>query len=96
MLPLLDDPNGLTRVRAAELLADVEPDKARAALETALGDPNPVVRADVARVVESAGLISTDTNLRLTLPMLRRLLRDRDPVVRTHAAGAILRVTHSR
>ena len=100
VMPALQDPNGLTRIRAAELLAPVAPEAARAVLTEAAADPNPVVRADVTRVLETTKLL-TPTNIqqtdplqrpdeRLSLASLRRLLRDADPAVRLHAAGTIL------
>jgi HEAT repeat protein len=103
LMPALQDPNGLTRIRAAELLAPVAPEAARPVLAEAANDPNPVVRADVTRVMEKTGLLSptvqqTDPSKRLderfTLASLRRLLRDADPAVRLHAAGAILDMAH--
>ena len=85
--PLLDDPNGLIRLRAAERLAPLNPTAARAVLEAAAGDTNPVVRSEAARILSSpeAGLVtSTD------LPILRRLLRDPDAAVRLQGAAGVL------
>ena len=98
LVPLLGDPNGLTRIRAAELLTTTEPERARAVLEQGLSDPNPVVRADVARVFEETGLFTppNDSPAEGNLTLLRRLLRDADPEVRLRAAGGIMRLTQAR
>jgi len=104
LMPALQDPNGLTRVRAAELLAPVEPDAALPVLLEASSDSNPVVRADVMRVVERTGILASpgqvsgatrprDGDGPRGLAALRRLLRDADPAVRLSAAGAILNLT---
>ena len=99
LMPALQDPNGLTRIRAAELLAPVAPEAALPVLLEASKDPNPVVRADVMRVVERTGLLtpgqqspdSTPGNEGpMALTTLRRLLRDPDPGTRLHAAGSLL------
>ncbi|MBE3135696.1 MAG: HEAT repeat domain-containing protein, partial [Acidobacteria bacterium] len=80
--PLLADPNGLTRLRAAKLLARDEPDAARAVLARAVADPNPVVRQDAVRILET--LRPYDVKL------LRGLLRDKSQWVRLYAAGSLL------
>jgi hypothetical protein len=99
LMPALQDPNGLTRIRAAELLAPVAPEVALPVLLEASRDPNPVVRADVMRVVERTGLLAPspqtpDSTLAnegpIALGALRRLLRDPDPATRLHAAGSVL------
>ena len=90
LVPLLDDPNGLTRIRAAELISRVRPDSAAATLAGAAGDPNPVVRADVARAMKESGLLEPHRTEE-HLPLLRQLLRDPDPAVRLPAAASILR-----
>ncbi len=105
LMPALQDPNGLTRIRAAEMLAPVAPDAARPVLMDASKDPNPVVRADVMRVLEETKLLAPQVGAEplaegssagadgLTgLATLRRLLRDADPAIRLHAAGAILAI----
>ena len=58
VMPALQDPNGLTRIRAAEMLAPVAPEAALPVLLEASKDPNPVVRADVMRVFERTGLLA--------------------------------------
>jgi HEAT repeat protein len=85
LLPLLGDPNGLTRVRAAELLKRFEPERVRQALDAAAADPNPVVRGDVARVVAEVQPEGPPH-----LKALRRMLRDADPSVRMRAGAALL------
>ena len=54
LLPALQDPNGLTRIRAAELLMPVAPESAMPVLLEAAKDSNPVVRADVTRVLDQS------------------------------------------
>ncbi len=99
VMPALKDPDGLTRIRAAEILAPVAPDAALPVLLEASKDPNPVVRADVVRVFEKTGLIAPDpggavpaigTEAATGLEALRRRLRDPEASARLHAAGAIL------
>jgi len=87
--PLLDNPDGLTRLDAARVIAPADPDAARRVFTTALGDTNPVIRS------ESAKALAEIPDLRLTgedLAALRARLRDGDPVIRLAAASAILRV----
>ena len=101
LMPALQDPNGLTRIRAAELVAPVAPEAARAVLLEAAKDPNPVVRADVTRVLERTEVLSSTeqsadpipgstAEARQGLATLRRMLRDPDPMTRIHAATSIL------
>ena len=95
LMPLLQDRNGLTRVRAAELLSAAAPEAAAATLAEAASDPNPVVRGDASRVLERTGsrLGSVESSCEpRTIAALRRLLRDSDPAVRLHAAGALTAV----
>ncbi len=108
LMPALQDPNGLTRIRAAELLAPVAPESARPVLLEAANDPNPVVRADVLRVMERTERLSSssvdpaDPSTTTTvgnptdLPTLRRLLRDPDATIRLHAAGTLLALAKTR
>jgi HEAT repeat protein len=87
--PLLDNPDGLTRLDAARVIAPADPDAARRVFSAALGDPNPVIQS------ESAKALAEIPDLRLTgedLAALRGRLRDGDPVIRQAAASAILRV----
>lgn len=82
--PLLNDPNGVNRFIAAELLARVDPEAARAAAATGLDSANPNIREEAARVVAIA--------LPEDLAALRRLLRDTSPRVRLHAAHGVLKL----
>jgi HEAT repeat protein len=84
--PLLDDPNGLTRFRAAEVLLGAQHPRARETLVRGVEDPNPVVRAEATRIVASK--LSGET------PLLARMLEDNNPWVRLHAAGAIVANAH--
>lgn len=78
--PLLADPNGTNRLRAAELLLRADALAARETLRKAAFDANPAVRAEAARLLASAPSPE--------LPLLRRLLEDESAWVRLHAAGA--------
>ena len=99
VMPALQDPNGLTRIRAAEMLAPVAPEAALPVLLEASKDPNPVVRADVMRVFERTGLLAASqqepgptskSEGPTALDALRRMLRDPEPGTRLYAAGAIV------
>jgi HEAT repeat protein len=87
---MLQDPDPLARLRAAQLLVTHGADAAaaRAVLESALADPNPALRLAAARTIEQVPreVLGTD------IPSLRRLLRDADGHVRIVAAGALLRL----
>ena len=89
LVPLLDDPDGLNRLRAAELLAPLKPELARPVLEKAATDTNPVVRADAARI-----LTSTETGFTTpgSLPVFRRMMRDADAAVRVQGASGVMKV----
>jgi HEAT repeat protein len=91
LVPLLEDPDGLNRLRAAELLGPVRPELARPVLEKAAADPNPVVRSEAART-----LATTETGLATLggLSFFRRMLRDPDPGVRVQGGSGILAVAH--
>ena len=89
VVPLLEDPNGLNRLRAAELLGPVRPELALPVLEKAATDANPVVRADAARILATPGTTPATTG---TLPLFRRLLRDPDPAVRVRGAVGIIAI----
>lgn len=79
--PVLEDPNGLNRFFAAELLAPVEPEAALPVLAAGLADPNPAIR-DVAL----KALLAHSTPPSSTL---WPLLRDASPFVRLQAARAL-------
>jgi HEAT repeat protein len=91
--PLLKDPNGLTRLTAAELLAQVEPEAAYGVVAAALCDQNPVVRAAGARVLAAPALA---VMVQSDLASLRRLLRDPDESVRLRASALILELVSGR
>jgi HEAT repeat protein len=85
--PLLSDANGVTRLRAAALLAPVDPEAARRTLNEALSDPNPVIRTETARTlaqVSAGGVPVADT------ATLRQLLRSEDPWSKLYGAEGIL------
>jgi hypothetical protein len=77
---LLASANDLHRVRAAELLACCDPTAARTVLTSALGSPNPLLRAAAARVLESRPELADATSARQTLG-------DTAVSVRLHGAG---------
>lgn len=86
---LLDNPNGLTRLEAARAIAPVDPEAARRVLETALGDPNPVIRYESAKAIDSMlDLPSAGGNI----TSLRQRLGDRDAAVRLSVASALLKL----
>ena len=87
IMPLLENRDGVTRLQAARLIAPVNPEAARRTLQEAAGDGNPVIRAEAVRVMEEVAPTSPDA---ADLPQARRLLRDRDPLVRLRAAGVLL------
>ena len=89
VMPLLDNQDGLIRLRAAGLIAPVNPDAARRVLDQASGDPNPVVRSEALAITARAAL---DHPTVADLPGLRKRLRDADPAVRMYAAAAIMAV----
>jgi HEAT repeat protein len=80
--PLLESPESLTRVRAAALVAAIDPEAAGRVFAGAAQDPNPVIRGEAGRIL--ADLAGTDVTV------LRRMLRDADPWVRLRAAGGLI------
>jgi HEAT repeat protein len=78
--------NDLQRIRAAELLARVDPPAARSVLSSALGSPNPLLRAAAAKVVEAQPALAD-------LAVARRLVGDASAAVRIHGAGLALAIT---
>lgn len=90
---LLQDPDPLLRVRAAEVLIRRagDPASGRAALLTALSDPNPAVRSEAAALLPE--LVDRG---RPDLALFRRLLRDPLPETRIAAARALLRTTREK
>jgi HEAT repeat protein len=80
--PLLRHDDPMVRLQAARLLADIDPEAAGEAIRGVLDDPNPALRTEASRA--AAHVLPAD------LASLRRLLRDREPWVRLHAARALL------
>jgi HEAT repeats len=76
------DPNEQHRVRAAELLACCDPTTATSLLRKAAASPNPLLRREAARVLESTSIGDA--------ALLRRLLGDSDEMVRLLGAGSAL------
>ena len=87
---VLQDPDPLVRLRAAELLLQYAADPGAAAevFTQALVDTNPAMRHAAAQRLDRlpAGALERD------LPTLRKLLRDPSPLVQLEGAGGILRV----
>jgi HEAT repeat protein len=77
---LLAGANDVHKLRAAELLATVDPAGARAVLTSALGSPNPLLRGGAAKVFESHPELAD-------LTVARRLIGDPAPAVRVYGAG---------
>ena len=85
--PLLTDYNGVVRLRAAALLAPVDPEAAHRTLTEALKDSNPAIRSETAKTlaqVSASGAAAGDA------ASLRKLLRSQDPWMRLYGAGSIL------
>jgi HEAT repeat protein len=79
---LRSDRNEMSRVRAAELLACCDAATARAILIEALGNENPLMRTEAARILEQTG--TADARL------ARRMLGDEFEHVRIYGAGATM------
>jgi HEAT repeat protein len=90
--PLLSNPDGVTRLEAARAIAPVDPEAARSVLGTALGDANPVIRYESARVL---GETFTDRLSPTDVVSLRQRLRDPDRAVRLTVASILLRLARS-
>jgi len=90
VMPLLQDPNGLTRLTAAELVANIHPDAARNTLAAALADNNPVIRAEAIRTLEQPAMVEF---VKADLGRIHGMLRDPDAAIRLYAAGAIVELT---
>jgi HEAT repeat protein len=88
---VLDDPDPLVRLRAAELLVRhaAEPGRASDVLQEALADTNPAMRQTAADRLASLPAAALDRNL----PVLRKLLRDSFAPSRLEAAAALLRAS---
>jgi HEAT repeat protein len=87
---VLQDPDPLVRLRAAELLLQyaADPGAAGQVFSQALGDTNPAMRHAAARRMDRLPA----TALERDLATLRKLLRDPSPLVQIEAAGGILKV----
>lgn len=82
LTPVLQGSNEMGRLKAAELLRRQESARSRSIVVEAVRSPNPAVRNEASRLLES----TPPYDLRL----LRELLDDESPWVRLHAAGALL------
>lgn len=78
------DPDALARYRDALHAIDPEASDEFGVLTSALGDPDPVLRADAARILNGMG-----SEARPALPALLAASRDEYPPVRLHAALAL-------
>jgi HEAT repeat protein len=80
--PLLTNPDGLNRFRAAALVGQVDPPAVQPVLLEGLAHENPLIQQEAAKLVAE------------TLPgdiaLLRQLLRHRDHSIVVNAAGAII------
>jgi HEAT repeat protein len=85
--PSLTDKNGLNRLNAANLIAAVDPDAARATLTEAVADANPVIRMQAAAILVRRGLAD--------IAQLRKLLRDADGWVRLRGSEGLARLAAS-
>jgi HEAT repeat protein len=90
IMPLLQDPNGLTRFMAAELIAPIRPEAAAEVAIKALADQNPNIRSHAARLFAIPALAAL---AKQEIPRLRAFLRDYDPVVRLEGAALIVDLT---
>jgi HEAT repeat protein len=90
--PLLDNPDGVTRIDAARVLAPIEPEASRRVLEAGLSDLNPVIRLESARAIDGAVDILSDA---ADIPALRQRLRDPDASVRLTVASTLLKLARS-
>ena len=89
---LLDNQDGLTRIDAAGIIAPIDPEAARRILGEALGNANPVIRLESAKVLDSTPM---PLGSLIDLSVLRQQLRDTDPHVRLAVAGILLRLARS-
>jgi HEAT repeat protein len=80
--PLLTNPDGLNRFRAAALVGRVDPLAVQAVLLEGLAQENPLIQQEAARLI--AETLPGD------LGLLRQLLRHRDHSIVVNAAGAII------
>jgi HEAT repeat protein len=83
--PLLQADAPMTRLGAARLLLEVDPERAGSVIGTLLADPNPVVVGELARALVVEGLRDLAT--------IRKLLAHQSPDARFQGALALLRLT---
>ncbi len=81
--PFLESDQPMERIMAATILAGTQPQEAHAAIARSLGDANPEVRRQAALAVGQGAVRDAAT--------LRGMLRNAEPLVRLHAALALLR-----
>jgi HEAT repeat protein len=88
---VLQDPDPLVRLRAADLLLQhaADPGPAAQVMAQALADPNPAMKYAAARYLDRLPAAALERDL----ATLRRLLRDPAPEVQVEAAAGVLRVT---
>ena len=80
--PLLTNRDGLYRFRAAAIVGHTDPSAVQGIFIEGLGDPNPLVRQEAARIATEA--------LPDDIALLRQLLRHADHIIVANAAGTIL------
>lgn len=80
----LQDENPLTRLSAIAFIQGADPTRAAGLLREAARDPNPVIRSRAAELLEQLAVED--------IALLRSLLGDDSPEVRTCAASALLRL----
>jgi hypothetical protein len=87
---ILQDPDPLVRLRAAELLLQhaADPGAARDTFLQALADPNPAMREAATQRLDRLPASALERDL----PALRKLLRDPSPRIQLEAAGGILKI----
>jgi HEAT repeat protein len=88
---ILQDPDPLVRLRAAELLLQhaADPGAARDTFLQALADTNPAMREAATQRLDRLPASALERDL----PTLRKLLRDPSPRIQLEAAGSILKIS---
>jgi HEAT repeat protein len=79
--PLLADPDGLVRFRAARIIGPRDPSAVQSVITQGLSHENPLIQHE-------AGIVAAEA-LTGDLPLLRQLLRHRDHQIVVNAAGAL-------
>jgi HEAT repeat protein len=80
--PLLSNPDGLNRFRAAAIVGQTDPAAVQSVLMEGLANQNPLIQQETARIVGEI--------LPGNIVLLRQLLRHPDPTIVVHAAGALV------